>query len=227
MALKVKNLIKEYKRGNRSFKAIDNLSLDVEEGDYINIIGRSGSGKSTLLNMLSGLLRPTSGEIYIDGISIIELNDEELSKIRNQKIGFVPQGADLIYNLNVYDNIRLPFYLQKNNGDPCGMANYLIGLLGLDDLKYMYPNNLSGGEIKRVLIARAMINNPKVLIADEPTSDLDVKNTKDIMEIFKKLNDEKNTSIILVTHEIDTLSYGKKIYTMEDGILHEGNKLGL
>lgn len=225
MVLKIEDLVKEYKRGNKVFNAVSNISLEVEEGDFINIIGRSGSGKSTLLNMISGLLTPTSGNILIDDEDICKKSDRDMSEFRNRKIGFVPQGADLIHNLSVFENIILPFYLHQHIGDAFGRAEYLIDILGLKDLKDMYPKHLSGGEVRRVLIARALMNNPSILIADEPTSDLDIQNTKEVMEIFKDLNEKNNTTIMIVTHEIDTLHYGKKVYTMIEGKLVEGKNI--
>lgn len=225
MILNIENLVKEYVRGDNTFKAVNNVNIKVNKGDFINIIGRSGSGKSTLLNMISGLLKPTDGDIYVDGENICKKNDKEMSEFRNKHIGFVPQGTDLINNLNVFENILLPFYLHKHEGDSYGRCNHLVDILGLNEIKYMYPKHLSGGEIRRVLIARALINDPKILIADEPTSDLDIQNTKEVMEIFKNLNSNKNITIILVTHELDTLSYGKSIYTMSEGKLNKGNVL--
>ena len=220
--LQITNLCKEYTRGGIPFKAVNNVSLSINTGDFINIIGRSGSGKSTLLNMTAGMLTPTSGSIELDGENFSEKNDSELSKIRNEKIGFIPQGASALPNFTVMENILLPFYLWAHGGDGEGFAYILLERLGISHLANSYPSELSGGELRRVLIARALINNPKIIIADEPTSDLDIDSTKNIMEIFVNLNKEGITFLI-VSHDFDTLKYGNRIYTMNDGVLTKGN----
>ncbi len=223
--LEIKEVTREYSRGRGKFNAVDSVSLSVEKGDYINIIGRSGSGKTTLLNLISGMVSLSSGDVLIDGESIAKKSDEELSRIRNEKIGYIPQGMSALPNLNVIDNIVLPFFLYKRDGDPYGRARKLLQLLNIRDLEYSYPNELSGGENRRVLIARSLINQPSILMADEATADLDVLHTKEVMEMFKKINEEENVALILVSHELDLLSYGKRIYTMKDGVLSEGNQL--
>ncbi len=223
--LEIKEVTKEYSRGRRTFNAVNSISLTLEKGDYINIIGRSGSGKTTLLNLISGMVSLTSGDVLIDGISISSKTDEELSKLRNEKIGYIPQGMSTLPNLNVIDNIVLPFFLYKRDGDPYGRARKLLQLLNIRDLEYAYPNELSGGEQRRVLIARSLINQPSILMADEATADLDVMNTKEVMEMFRRINEDEGVTLILVSHELDILNYGKKVYTMEDGVLSEGNKL--
>ncbi len=226
MILETNKLIKTYKRGGSSFNAVDNVDLKIEKGDFVNIIGRSGSGKSTLLNLLSGLLTPTSGDIFLEGNNISSLQDHELSKIRNESIGYIPQGSGTLATLNILDNVMLPFFLYKREGDAVGRAVNILQKLGLKEMMYSYPKELSGGELKRVLIARALINEPKILIADEPTANLDVLNSKDVMNVFAKINSE-GTTVVLVSHEIETLSYGKKCYTMDKGKLLEGNTLNI
>ncbi len=223
--LEIKEVTKEYSRGRGTFNAVNSVSLSLEKGDYINIIGRSGSGKTTLLNLISGMVSITSGDVLIEGKSITSKSDEELSKIRNEKIGYIPQGMSILPNLNVIDNIVLPFFLYKREGDPYGRARKLLQLLNIRDLEYAYPNELSGGEQRRVLIARSLINQPAILMADEATADLDVHNTKEVMEMFKRINEDEGVALILVSHELDLLSYGKKIYTMKDGVIEEGNQL--
>ncbi|MDO5695537.1 MAG: ABC transporter ATP-binding protein [Eubacteriales bacterium] len=224
MILDLNNVTKEYVRGGKTFRAVDEVCLQIDAGDFVHIIGRSGSGKSTLLNMVSGLLTPTGGSIRLAGEEITEKKDAEMSKFRNFNIGFVPQGADLLYNLNVFDNISLPYFLYKREGDPMGRAAYLIEMLGLEDMRDAYPAELSGGELRRVLIARGLMNDPKILIADEPTADLDIENTEAVMEIFQKINRD-GTTLLIVTHELDTLAYGKTVYTMSAGRLTEGTHL--
>ncbi len=222
--LELENITKEYKRAKSSFKAVNEVNLVIEKADYINIIGRSGSGKTTLLNLISGLVKASSGDVRLNGESIINKNDDEISFIRNDKIGYIPQGMATLPNLNVIDNIVLPFFLYKRDGDPYGKARKLLQMLNIRDLEHAYPKELSGGEQKRVLIARALINDPDILMADESTADLDVINTKEVMEMFKRINEE-GVSLILVSHELDLLSYGKKIYTMDEGRISEGNTL--
>ncbi len=225
--LEIKEVTKEYSRGRGKFNAVNSVSLSVEKGDYINIIGRSGSGKTTLLNLISGMVSLSSGDVLIEGESIASKSDEELSMIRNEKIGYIPQGMSALPNLNVIDNIVLPFFLYKREGDAYGRARKLLQLLNIRDLEHAYPSELSGGENRRVLIARSLINQPRILMADEATADLDVVNTKEVMEMFKKINEEEGVALILVSHELDLLTYGKKIYTMEDGVLQEGNQLSI
>jgi len=222
--LKLNNLCKEYQRGKKIFKAVNNVNLEIQSGDFINIIGRSGSGKSTVLNMAAGMLTPTSGEIIFDGENFSGRNDSELSKIRNEKIGFIPQGASALENLTVMENILLPFYLWHHGGDAEGRAYILLEKFGIENLADSYPAELSGGELRRALIARALINSPKIIIADEPTSDLDIETSKNIMETFTSLNREGIT-VLLVSHDLDSLKYGNRVYTMNSGILMEGNNL--
>lgn len=222
--LKLKNLCKEYKRGGKFFTAVNNVNLEVSSGSFVNIIGRSGSGKSTLINMAAGILTPTSGEIEFDCEKFSEKNDSELSKIRNEKIGFIPQGASALPNLTVIENILLPFYLWHHKGDAESRAYNLLEKFGIKNLADSYPSELSGGELRRALIARALINSPKIIIADEPTSDLDIESSKNIMEMFTELNCEGIT-ILLVSHDLETLKYGNKIFTMIAGILTDGNNL--
>ena len=210
--VKLKDICKKYYRGGVSFNAVDNVSLDVYAGDYVNIIGRSGSGKSTLLNIAAGMLSPSSGSAEVCGVTLSQAGD------RNDKIGFIPQGDSSLPNLNVLENIMLPFCLYPHGGDGEGYARILLEKFGIDMLAYSYPSELSGGELRRVLIARALINHPEIVIADEPTSDLDTQTTGSIMKIFSELNAEGIT-LLIVSHDMDTLKYGKKVYTMNDGRL--------
>ena len=214
--LKIKDLCKKYK--NRNSFAVDNVNLEIHSGDFVNIIGRSGSGKSTLLNMLAGMLTPTSGEINFDGENFLQKNDTELSRIRNEKIGFIPQWSCALGNLTVSENILLPFYLYPHNGDGEGFAYILMERLGIEKLANSYPAELSGGELRRVLIVRALINRPQIIIADEPTSDLDSETSKNIMQEFSDLNSD-GTTLLLVSHDLDTLQYGNRVYEMREGRL--------
>lgn len=218
--INVNNLSKSFRRGERDFFAIDNVSFDVKEKDFINIIGKSGSGKSTLLTLLSAIIKPTSGDILVEGKNLSAMDDEEKSGYRNEFIGYVPQSLGTLPTLNVLDNVRLPYFFKKREGDGVERARMLLDMCGILDLENDFCKNLSGGELKRVLIARALMNEPKILIADEPTSDLDSKTTIEIMNMLKEIN-EKGTTIIIVTHDNDLLKYGSRLLEMTDGKLNE------
>lgn len=216
--IKTENLSKSFKRGSNTLFAVKNVNFTLEEGDFVNIIGRSGSGKSTFLNLLSGLLKPTEGKIFAKGKDMSDFSDREISKYRNEVIGFVPQSLGTLPNLNVLENVSLPYYLFKRDDSAYEKAAMLLDEMGILHLKDDFPKNLSGGELKRVLIARSMINSPELLILDEPTSDLDKNTTMEIMDLLKKIN-SKGTALIIVTHELDILKYGNTLYQMEDGSL--------
>ena len=216
--IETENLSKSFKRGSNTLFAVKNVNFTLEEGDLVNIIGRSGSGKSTFLNLLSGLLKPTEGKIFAKGKNISDFSDREISKYRNEIIGFVPQSLGTLPNLNVLENVSLPYYLFKRDDSAYEKAAMLLDEMGILHLKDDFPKNLSGGELKRVLIARSMINSPELLILDEPTSDLDKNTTMEIMDLLKKIN-SKGTALIIVTHELDILKYGNTLCQMEDGSL--------
>ncbi|WP_461247620.1 ABC transporter ATP-binding protein [Treponema sp. R6D11] len=216
--LELRELTKEYKRGDRAFNAVNGINLSVERGDFISIIGRSGSGKSTLLNMSAGLLKPSAGTVLFDGQDIFNLEDKSISLLRNEKIGFVPQGQSLLANFTVLENVCIPWFLFNREGEPEERALTLLEKTGIYHLAASYPKQLSGGEMRRVAIARALINNPALLIADEPTSDLDAETTADIMRLLSDIAKE-GTAVLIVTHELDTLSYGNKVYSMNEGNL--------
>ena len=222
--LEIKNISKSYSRQGKDFFAVKDVNLNISDGDFIHIIGRSGSGKSTFLNIVAGLLSVDKGSLSLDGTNYMELSDEEKSEFRNKNIGFIPQSPALLSYLNVLENIRLPYDMYEKEGDSEGKARYFLNELGLEHLAKSYPKELSGGELRRIIIARALMTEPKILIADEPTSDLDIEATKEVMELLKKIN-EKGTTVLVVTHELDTLKYGKKVYTMSEGILEDGKKL--
>jgi putative ABC transport system ATP-binding protein len=216
--LELRELTKEYRRGGRSFNAVNRASLSVEPGDFISIIGRSGSGKTTLLNIGAGLLRPTNGRVLFEGNDIHRLKDREASFLRNEKIGYVPQGQSLLSNFTVFDNVCIPWFLFRREGDVEGRAFILLEKVGIGHLAASYPKELSGGEMRRVSIARALINEPQLLIADEPTGDLDAATTAEIMALFSRIAQE-GTAVLIVTHELDTLDYGNKTYAMDAGNL--------
>lgn len=218
MALEIRNLSRKFQQGEREFYALKDLNLSVGQGDFINITGRSGSGKSTLLNLIAGLLRPTEGDILWNGKVVSQISDEESSRFRNDQIGYVMQGNAALANLTVWENVCLPWYIYPREGDVGARATKLLEQVGIAHLRDAYPSRLSGGEIKRMSIARALINGPEILLADEPTGDLDKENTEEIMRLFREIANQ-GTTVIVVTHELDTLRYGDLTYSMEQGRL--------
>lgn len=220
MILEGRKLVKEYKRRNEIFKAVDNVNLFVSRGDFVSIIGRSGSGKSTLFHLLTGLCKPSHGEILIDNKNIASMSEDELSVLRNEKIGYITQGQNLLSNFTIIDNLCMPYYLSKKNEDIHDRALSLLKKVGLDGMKNEYPNSLSGGELRRVSIIRALINDPDIIIADEPTSNLDLENSHIVMELLKSISKE-NKAVLISTHDLEFLGYTNKTYCMENGILKE------
>lgn len=220
MPIEALTLSKEYKRQNSAFYAVREVSLTIRPGDFVSIIGRSGSGKSTLLNMIAGLLMPTSGSILVEGRNMEEWNDEKQSLYRNSAIGYIPQGHSLLSNLTVLDNVRVPFHFFSKHGNSDVPALSLLQKVGIEHLADAYPRHLSGGELKRVAIARALINRPDYLLADEPTGELDVQTTEEIVKLLKEIS-EGGTAVLMVTHELDALDYGTRAYSMSAGILTE------
>ena len=218
MALEIHNLSRVFSHGEREFYALKDVNLVVGQGDFVNITGRSGSGKSTLLNLIAGLLTPTEGDVLWNAKTISRLSDEEASRFRNEQIGYVMQGNAALANLTVWENICLPWHLYFREGEVGERADKLLEKVGIAHLRNAYPSQLSGGEIKRMSIARALINQPGLLLADEPTGDLDTENTKEIMRLFREIADQ-GTMVLMVTHELDTLRYGDLTYSMEQGRL--------
>lgn len=218
MILEVKNLIKEYIQGDDLTRVLDDVNLSVTNGEFIIITGRSGSGKTTLLNIMAGLTFPSSGKVLFSGQDIFSLTDKELSAYRNSKIGFIPQVSSVLSNLTVLDNVRLPFFLMKRQGDPTGEAVKILGMLGIEKLMEKSPKRLSGGQLKRVAIARAMINKPDFILADEPTSDLDDQTAMEIIKVFTELA-VNGTGIIMITHDLETLGHANKQYNLIGGHL--------
>ncbi len=222
--LRFENITKIF-NSRSSLKALDNITLEIESGDFVNIIGRSGSGKSTLLKISAGILTPTSGEIELDGENLANKSDSELSRIRNYKIGFIPQGASVLPNLTIIENVILPAILWEHGGDITGYAMILLEKFGIANLANSYPSEVSGGELRRALIARALINHPKIILADEPTSNLDSESSQNILQIFSRLNSQENVTLLLVSHDLDTLKFGKRVFEMNDGILTQKSVL--
>lgn len=219
--IETNKLSKDFTRGGRSFKAVDGVDFTINEGEFVYIVGRSGSGKTTFLNLLAVILESSSGVVLAGGKDIAGFNDKEKSAYRNSYIGYVPQSLGTLPNLTVLENVRLPFCLY-NSDDGIGRASALLDKMGILQLKDEFPRALSGGELKRVLLARALMNSPKLLIADEPTSDLDKATTGDIMALLKDIN-LSGTALLIVTHESDILEHSNCIYTMESGKLSKNN----
>ena len=204
MILKAQNIKMEFERKRKDtniLEVLNEFNLEVPNGKLLLIMGESGKGKTTILNIISGLLKPTEGNVFLDETDIYSLNDKELSKLRSENFGMVPQGQTLLRSLNVLDNILLPIKLYRNpSEDDIKRAKDLIDEMGITDLIDVMPSEMSGGELRRATIARALINNPKILFADEPTSDLDSKNRNMIIDIFKAQRD-KGVSVVMVTHD--------------------------
>lgn len=214
--LKIENISKSYGSGENQVKALDNVNLEIQSGEFIAITGSSGSGKSTLLHIIGSVDKPTSGRVLLEDYDIYQMNDEEQSKLRRKKIALIYQFYNLIPTLNVKENILLPTMLNNEKIDDSYLEE-LINLLGLNDRITHLPNELSGGQQQRVSIGRALMNKPSIILADEPTGNLDSKNSKEIMELLKKSNEKYNQTIIMVTHDKELAKYAKRIITIEDG----------
>ena len=214
--LQAKNLKKIYGSGNNAVHALDGVDLSVKKGEFVAIVGTSGSGKSTLLHMLGGLDRPTSGTVMVDGQDIFSLKEEALTIFRRRKIGFVFQAYNLVPVLNVYENIVLPIELDggKVNKD---FVQQIVQTLGLDDRLDALPNQLSGGQQQRVAIARALAAAPAIILADEPTGNLDSVNSSELLKILQELNRNNGVTIVMVTHDALIASYSSRLIYIKDG----------
>jgi putative ABC transport system ATP-binding protein len=213
----ISNLSKKYIMGTKSLDVLKGLKLSLNQGDFLAIMGPSGSGKSTLLNIVGCLDRLTAGTYILDGVDVSHASDDRLSVIRSSIFGFVFQNFNLIHNLNVYDNVSMPFLYTKNSKDDIFKRTVkAIEDVGLSKRIHHHPNELSGGEMQRVAIARALVNNPKIIIADEPTGNLDSVTGTGIMEIIRDLN-RKGTSLILVTHDKNIASWSQSTLILKDG----------
>ena len=218
MLLKTKALSKSFARGKNSFFAVKDVDFSISASDFVFIVGRSGSGKTTFLNLISGILDPTQGQVFFEDEDILSMSDTAKSFYRNESIGFVPQSLAYLPNLSVFDNVRVPFFLFNRDGDSEGRALSLLELMDIAHLKNEMPQNLSGGEVKRMLIARALMNSPKLLIADEPTANLDKETSETVMNLIKSVN-KLGTAVLIVTHDSEILNENSTIYTMDDGEL--------
>ncbi|MBQ6023465.1 MAG: ABC transporter ATP-binding protein [Clostridia bacterium] len=223
--LRVEHLSKIYGSGENAVKAVDDVSFTVEKGEFVAVIGASGSGKSTLLHLIGGVDRPTSGKVFIDGRDISALNDDALAIFRRRQVGIVYQFYNLIPILDVTENITLPILLDGETPDKEKLEN-LLNVLGLSERRGNLPNQLSGGQQQRVSIGRAMINDPAVLLADEPTGNLDSKAGEEIVNLLKLSNKQFNQTVMVITHDPDIARQAGRVITIEDGRIVKDEKLG-
>ena len=214
--LKVEGLTKKYGKGENEIIALDNVYFNVNKGEFVAIVGQSGSGKSTLLHLLGGVDRPTCGQVYIDDTDIYSLNENELAILRRRKVGFVFQFYNLIPVLTAKENIEMPVLLDNKIPDR-KYLNELFEILGLNDRRQHLPSELSGGQQQRVSIGRALANKPSIILADEPTGNLDTKNSKEIMELLKYSVKKYNQTLILITHDLNIAKMADRIITLSDG----------
>ena len=221
--LKAENLVKIYGQGENEVKALNDVSLEIEEGEFVSIVGSSGSGKSTLLNMLGGLDRLTNGDIYINNKKLGDMKDEELTIFRRRNIGFVFQNYNLVPILNVYENIVLPIELDGMKIDE-EYIDSIINTLGLNQKLTNMPNNLSGGQQQRVAIARAIATKPAIILADEPTGNLDSKTSMDVIGLLKMTSQKFNQTIVMITHNEEIAQLVDRIIRIEDGKIARGDK---
>ena len=225
-AIEVRNVVKEYRNGSSVFAALKGISVKIKKKEFVSIMGPSGSGKSTLLHMLGCLDVPTTGEVYLDGVAVSKMNNDQLAESRNTKIGFVFQAFNLASTLNVFKNVELPLMInelnQENRKEKVIRALDIVGLGKKHDNK---TSQLSGGEKQRVAIARAIVNNPQIILADEPTGNLDSKSGKDVMDFLYDLWQKTGITVIIVTHEPVVASYAERVLHIRDGIVEKDIKI--
>ncbi len=220
--LELKNLTKNYTVGDEVIPAITDVSFTIEKGEFLSIVGHSGSGKTTFISIIGGILRPTSGQVLFNGVDVCSLNDTELSEYRSKDIGFMFQFASLLPILTAVENVLLPdIFSSSRNVTARKKAQDFLELVGIGDKIHAYPSQLSGGQQRRVAIARALMNDPEIILADEPTGDLDEDTEAEIMALFRKINEEKKTTILLITHNLELAKQGKKILRMSKNKLAE------
>ena len=218
--ISVRNLVKTYVVGEVEVKALRGVSLDVQGGEFLAVTGTSGSGKSTFMHIVGCLDRPTSGQYFLDGQDVSRMSKDALAAVRNKKIGFVFQGFNLLSRTSALDNVELPLLYggsAPKTADRHKRATQMLDLVGLGNRADHHPNQLSGGQQQRVAIARALINNPSILLADEPTGNLDTRTSIEVMGIFQRLNKERGITVVLITHEMDIAEYGTRTVTFRDG----------
>ena len=219
--LRVENLTKIYGKDDNKVVALDNVSFSVEKGEFVAIVGASGSGKSTLLHLIGGVDRPTSGKVYIDGKDIYNFDDDKLAIFRRRQVGLIYQFYNLIPILNVEENITLPLSLDNREVNEEKLKE-LLKLLGLENRKTHLPNELSGGQQQRTSIGRALITNPTIILADEPTGNLDSKASDEIVELLKRSNRDYKQTIIMITHDMEIAKHANRIIKIEDGKIVKG-----
>jgi len=221
--LTVKDVWKVYEIGEQRIEALKSVNLEIEKGSFVSIVGHSGSGKTTLLSVVGGLTEPSQGSVLIDGIEVWKLKDAGLSTLRNEKIGFIFQFASLIPTLRVIDNVALPVIFNKftreNRKDIYQRAEEVLTTLGLSTKLQSFPSELSGGQQRRVAIARAFTNRPTLVLADEPTGDLDAQSESEVMDFFSEVNEKEHTTFVLVTHSLDLAGMTDRTFRMRDGVL--------
>ena len=218
--IRVSDLVKTYQVGDVAVRALRGVTLDIDSGEFVAVVGPSGSGKSTFMHILGCLDRPTSGEYRLEDRDVSRLNDDELSAIRNRQIGFVFQGFNLLARTSAVENVELPLLYVANKVSAAERRRRALAALeavGLADRAEHHPNQLSGGQQQRVAIARALLNNPSILFADEPTGNLDSRTSVEVMDIFQRLKEERGITIVLITHEQQVAEYGSRIIAFKDG----------
>ncbi|HKI78271.1 MAG TPA: ABC transporter ATP-binding protein [Ignavibacteriaceae bacterium] len=225
--IQTQNLIKDYVTGDITVRALKGVNLEIQKGEFVAIMGASGSGKSTLMNILGCLDVPSEGDYFLDNVHVNQLSKKELADIRNQKIGFVFQGYNLLSRTSALENVEMPLLYNRSihYPDPGKLAREALDKVGLGDRIDHHPNQLSGGQQQRVAIARSLINNPSVILADEPTGNLDTKTSIEVMSIFQELNDNGIT-VLLITHEHDIAHYAKRIIEVRDGLILKDYQVG-
>ncbi len=226
--LEAQEITKTYRLGDIALNALNNVSLVIEKGEFIAIMGPSGSGKSTFMNILGCLDKPTSGRYMLEGVDVANMNRDELATIRNKKVGFVFQGFNLLSRTSAIENVELPMlydgFSAKERRQKAAAALKTVGLEGWEN---HHPNQLSGGQQQRVAIARALVNNAPIILADEPTGNLDTKTSAEIMELFVRLNEESNITVIIVTHEKDIAEYSRRRIFFRDGVIVSDESSGM
>ena len=215
--VKLDQLTKNYKRGSETIHALDGVTLDIDKGEFVAIVGRSGSGKTTMLDLLGLLLKPTSGTLYIDDVDTTKLGDRQRAKMRAHKVGFVFQEYNLLSGLNVLENVMLPLRYVKDGKAGKQRALELIDRVGLSDRIKHRPAELSGGQMQRVAIARSMVNQPSLILLDEPTGAVDTETAQQLVDLLKRLNREDRITIVLVTHDLDISAQASRLIRLKDG----------
>jgi putative ABC transport system ATP-binding protein len=224
--IRIDRVSKIYQTGDILVHALRGLSLTIHRGEFVAIMGPSGSGKSTLMNMIGCLDRPTKGKYYLEGVDVSTMGRAQLADVRNQRVGFVFQSFNLVSRTSALENVELPLlYAGVSSSERKRRAREALAIVGLSDRERNMPNQLSGGQQQRVALARALVNNPSIILADEPTGALDTRTSVEVMEIFQRLNRERNLTVILVTHELDISQYGERVIQVRDGRIASDRKV--